>query len=100
MPAMRESLCCSKCKSKKLWRIEKFRQFFQDSPGGLPLPIAISYRDRGFFRSVTATRTFDMFMCARCGFSELWANEIGELRSNPEEGVHFIDGGGTDAPYR
>ena len=67
---------------------------------GLPLPIAISYRDRGFFRSVTATGTFDMFVCASCGFTELWANEVGELRSNPEEGVHFIDGGGTDAPYR
>jgi len=94
---MKQSLQCSKCQSTRLWRIEKFRHL-TDVLGGAQLVIAITDRDR-IWSGSTITGTFDMFVCAKCGYSELWANDTNALRAKPEEGVHFIDGG-VPGPYR
>ena len=34
---------------------------------------------------------FDLWLCAACGFSELWASNIAGLKENPDAGVKLVD---------
>lgn len=33
----------------------------------------------------------DAYVCAACGFTELWSRDLDNLAHHPEDGVHFID---------
>src|SRR5688572_19899609 len=96
---MKHSLRCPKCGGTRLWHIEKFRQQ-SDLQGGTEMCVAITDR-MSISYGHTVTGAFDLFACAICGYSELWARDIQNLKPAPEEGVHLIDAGPTmGSPYR
>ena len=100
---MKTTGTCPKCKSRKLWIVEHVETKDPNVGigGAMPLVLAAS-------RKTPATRagtllkgdgsTFydagqlDAFVCARCGFSELWARGFEQLVHNPADGIHFVDG--------
>lgn len=91
---MKESQVCPKCRSSKLWRIE---QFAAEESGGPPAPLRAAVRRAdpqvpGFFgKPGTYTAGFvDAYICAGCGYTELWAQDLDELVDNPEAGVHLL----------
>lgn len=43
------------------------------------------------FRQVNPQGQFDLWLCAACGFSELWASHLGDLQVNPDAGVRLVD---------
>lgn len=96
---MKHTLRCPKCDGRKLWRIEKFRHQ-SDVLGGTELCVAITNRDK-LWGGHTPTGAFDLYACAGCGYSELWARDIERMKPKPDEGVHLIDGtAAKDKPYR
>ena len=94
---MKRSHRCPKCEGTRLWRIENFRHQ-TDVVAGSELVVAILDRDR-VWTGATVRGTFDMYLCATCGYSELWANGLDELYAKPEEGVHLLEGD-EPKPYR
>ncbi len=115
MVLMKESQQCPKCKSKKLWRIEKL-----EGPGIVPatprgghgFPIRLSFRRaarrrrKSFwdFRSIRKgpqTGFIDAWVCDACGYTELYARDFEELKHEPEHGIHFVDAvSDQTTPYR
>lgn len=57
----------------------------------------------GFFamHRVSPVGRFDAYVCATCGYSELYAHDFEELRENPANGVRLLDGTAAPAgPFR
>ena len=94
MRAMKNSLTCPKCQSRKLWRIEKFRTG-PDIGGELPVA---AWRRRGVLG--TSTGHFDVYICVECGYTEFFVEDFGELKPNPKRGFHLIDNSPRQAGYR
>ncbi|MBW2523329.1 MAG: hypothetical protein JRI23_04110 [Deltaproteobacteria bacterium] len=99
---MKNSLACPKCQSRKLWRVERVASC--DRPGSVPCQLRVVVRrDRptdGFFDTAQTMGYFDAYICAECGYSELFAHYFDELIANPEAGVHFIDTTPQQGEYR
>jgi predicted nucleic-acid-binding Zn-ribbon protein len=93
---MKNSRKCIKCDCEAIWKIDPLSLPDPDSSNVvLPVPVGVREIDnpdpgligRPFVR--TAVGTFDVYVCARCGYSELWAKDIedlGKLRKGPPEG--------------
>ena len=86
---MRSTMTCPKCSARKIWRIEKFRT---ESDGVTGWPLHVVYGRRLVGRERVNVGHFDCYVCATCGYSELYAAEIQGLVHNPAEGVTFWDG--------
>ena len=89
---MRDTSTCPKCESRRQWIIEPFRvpsetvqgdevRVVNDLPAGR----------QGLFRQAAPQGRFDLYVCADCGYSELWARELEGLRHAPEHGVRLRD---------
>jgi predicted nucleic-acid-binding Zn-ribbon protein len=104
---MRESMSCPKCRSQRIWRIEKFHGYDNGSPKPLSVLLAREMPQQqasGWFDIVRSElRTigrFDLYLCARCGYSELYAQDFKALVHSPEHGVHLMDADVPAGPYR
>ena len=95
MVSMKQSRACPKCESRKIWRIDEFSA---EEGGGPPAPLRAAVRrpdpsQTGFLgqpRTYTAG-TVEAFICAQCGYTELWTRDLDELVHNPAAGVHLLD---------
>lgn len=95
---MRHSRVCPKCQSQKIWVIEAFGVKDGSVTYGGKLALRIVARDPnkkkgwlGVEDSYDAGYT-DAWICAHCGFTELWTRDLKGLVHNPEGGVHLLDG--------
>lgn len=87
-----------------LWVVERYR-IPGEYAGGVELPVVAHQQEvGGGFLSMgrtTAQGHFDLWVCEGCGYTELWARDLRNLRDAPEHGVRRIDnsteGGG---PFR
>jgi predicted nucleic-acid-binding Zn-ribbon protein len=95
---MRTTHTCPKCQSKRIWRIEKVTHDNTYSGGGYLRvvydreigPLRDDFMGAGR-RRVAAEGFFDLYTCARCGYSEWYARDIEKLAANPAAGVHLIE---------
>jgi ferredoxin len=49
-------------------------------------------------RGRTTPRKVDAYVCAACGYCELYWEDIRELQHDPKSGVHFL--AATESPRR
>jgi predicted nucleic-acid-binding Zn-ribbon protein len=100
---MKNLLRCPKCAGKRIWVIEKYR-IPGEAAEGRELPV-VPHQAAGssFMRlaRVTPIGSFDLFLCAGCGYSELYASNFRELVADPERGIRLIDTSETsEGPFR
>jgi hypothetical protein len=74
---------CPQCEHRKRWQIEHIGVWPNQ-----PLPVAHERRFAGAFRG---EGRFEALICAQCGFTELYAQGLEELKPDPSMGVYFID---------
>lgn len=100
---MKRSQQCVKCKGRKLWVIEAFRLPGETGEGtALSLvpdqPVGGS---RFGLSKAAPVGGFDLWLCAACGYSELWATGVSGLREDPARGVRLVDASITpEGPFR
>ncbi len=94
---MKNSRKCVKCGCEAIWKIDALSvPDHRSSNVVIPIPVGVreidnpdaGLLDRPLQR--TEVGTFDVFVCAHCGYSELWAkniDDLGKLRKGPEDGV-------------
>jgi hypothetical protein len=90
---------CLKCDNRRLWVIDKVSQPELDSSNRV-WPMAVGAREGQFLTSDRiAVGSFQLIVCAECGYSEWYARDIDNLKHLP--GAYMI---GADAdksgPYR
>ena len=68
--SLKRDKICPQCQCRRIWWIEEAQISSEVAQG------------RG---------SYEQFICAQCGFVELYARAITELQSNPGYGVHLID---------
>lgn len=111
---MKISLACPKCESRRLWRVEKLKyvDHVQQSATSRPLRLALARKvanppEQGALQRIWHgsqdsydAGVIDAYVCAQCGYTELYARDIEELEHNPEDGVHLIDTTAQRGKYR
>lgn len=89
---MKHSASCPKCNGRRQWVIERFRTPSERATGDeLRVVNDQSLGEAAFFRSAHPTGYFDMYICADCGFSELWARDFEDLVASAADGVVLRD---------
>ena len=90
---MKNSRKCPKCQCTRLWVVEPLRTVYEYSPGTLPLHLDYDQVEGTNFlnRSKRQVGTLDAWICADCGFTELWAKDLQKLQHAPERGIRLID---------
>lgn len=101
---MKRSQRCPKCGGKKLWIIEPYR-LPNETAAGAPMPVVAHQKEPrpGFFAlaQLNPVGSVDLYLCAACGYAELWASNLEGLRPDPAQGVRLLDGTVTPAgPFR
>lgn len=86
---MKNSARCPKCESRRLWIVEPFR--VPDDTNWPALPVATRLVGGAFLTQVVRMGGFDLYVCADCGFSELWARGLEEMEPSAETGVTLRD---------
>jgi hypothetical protein len=87
---------------RKLWCIERLEAKDPSVAigGDMPLMLAIARQSTppttpgGFWGDGSKVRDIghiDAWICAACGYTELWSNGYQQLVHNPRKGVHFVD---------
>ena len=91
---MKHTRQCTKCQSRQLWAIKPLRSVHEYAPGTLPLHLDYEQQIGTNFlnRQKVRVGTLDAWICAKCGYTELWAEGLAELKHAPERGITFIDG--------
>ena len=91
---MKNTHTCPKCNSKSLWIIEPLRTIHEYAPGSIPLHLDYDQVSGTNFLNRTKERVggLDAWICAECGYTELWARELQKLVHAPERGIRRIDG--------
>lgn len=98
---MKTTKTCPKCAGKKLWVVDPLQTVHEYAPGTLPLHLAYKQKtgDTGWLASKTErVGRLAAWICAACGFSELWASELEQLQPDPEAGIRLVDG--SEGPAR
>lgn len=101
---MKNMLRCAKCAGKRIWVIEKYR-IPGESAEGRPLNVIPHQPEMksSLFKAMRLNPQghFDLFLCAGCGYSELWAEDFGDLVEDPAKGVRLIDTSNlNEGPFR
>ncbi|HEY8078080.1 MAG TPA: hypothetical protein VIF62_28330, partial [Labilithrix sp.] len=95
---------CPKCDGKKIWVVEAFRIPTETAQGQV-LPV-VPHQETGSLGFLALARVkpvgaFDVYLCAGCGYSELWASGLDELKANAPSGVRLLDSSTQPAgPFR
>jgi predicted nucleic-acid-binding Zn-ribbon protein len=99
---MKESAACPKCRGRRLWVVEPFR-IPSENMGGTELRMVVDQPEpgEGIFRRSRPQGCFDLYVCAGCGYSELYARDLGTLRESSAQGVSLRDNTDPHAgPFR
>ena len=97
---MKNQLACPKCDSRKLWLIERVYTSREHTERvDQPPPRAIDWTGLQMPKSL-ASVSFDSYVCADCGYSELWSRGCETLRHNPAIGIHYLDNTPERGAYR
>ncbi len=91
---MKESLRCPKCDSRRLWVIDPLRVPGEVKEGDRLRVVNHQVPDsEGFFAIGRRAPVghFVAYICASCGLSELYADDIDQLEADPQRGVRLID---------
>jgi predicted nucleic-acid-binding Zn-ribbon protein len=101
---MKNASACLKCGHETIWRVDPLCFFDRDSANVVtPLPVGcrmVENPDAGLLARPTvrkAVGTFVVYACAACGFSEMYAKDIGALRAGEEGSRVSAAGGGSAA---
>lgn len=91
---MKDSRQCPKCQSRRLWAIQPLKTIHEYSPGTLPLHLDYDQVAGSSFltRHKNRVGTLDAWICAQCGYTELWASGLKDLEHAPERGIRLIEG--------
>jgi hypothetical protein len=95
---------CTKCDGKRIWVVEAFRVPTETAQGQV-LPV-VPHQGESFGGFLALARIkpvghFDLYVCDACGYSELWAAELGGLRPDPDKGVRLLDSATKpEGPFR
>ncbi len=89
--SMKATQRCPKCGGKKLWLIDPFR-VPSDTAGGQEM-FVVPHQSTGGWVSLRANPvgSFELFLCAACGYSELYAKSFAELEARPDGSVRLLD---------
>jgi len=92
---MKNTRTCPKCQSQQLWVVEPLKTVQEYDPGTLPLHLDYDQVEgtNVFNRSRVRVGMLDAWICASCGYSELWARGLQKLKHAPERGIRFVDSG-------
>jgi predicted nucleic-acid-binding Zn-ribbon protein len=101
---VKRSQICPKCAARRIWVIESFRIPSETAQGAV-LSVVPHQQSAGggFFAMarVAPVGSFDAYVCAGCGYSELYAKDFSELREDPARGVRLLDASTAPAgPFR
>ena len=107
---MRQDRKCPKCQGRSFFVVEKARMSDgQSANGTTPLAFAADYLPtgkEGFFETGMARYEahVDAWICASCGFAELYARNLANLAyllEHGAEGVSYVDASpGQDGAFR
>lgn len=93
---MRSTARCTKCNHPRIWRVERVGVKDPRYSNGLNVPLGAVGRhglenpgDR-FMTGYDAGHV-DAYVCAACGYTELYWQGFQALRHNPQDGVHLIE---------
>ena len=91
---------CPKCKGRKLWIVDRMRIHVPSQMIQADMPVALK---KAFWSGGKGVGNLQLYACAGCGFSELYALGLDDLVADPDMGVHFVDGepqAGREGPMR
>lgn len=107
---MKTSRMCPKCRSRKLWVIERVEQQDCQYSKTNPLNVTAQYAPSGkvgLFGEETQkveAGFFEAWVCAECGFTEWYARDVNQalayLASRPNAKVHYLDAGAPSTGQR
>jgi predicted RNA-binding Zn-ribbon protein involved in translation (DUF1610 family) len=92
---MKRSLKCPKCGGVRIWIIEAFR-IPSETAEGVTLPVVVHQEESapktlfGIARMSPRGR-FDLYACDECGFSELYATDLGDVLPDEARGIRLVD---------
>jgi hypothetical protein len=95
---------CTKCDGKRIWVIEAFRIPTETAQGQvLPVVPHQEAMSSGFLAlaRMKPVGHFDLYVCGACGYSELWAADLDDLRPDAAKGVRLLDSSTKpEGPFR
>jgi predicted nucleic-acid-binding Zn-ribbon protein len=93
---MKRSHACPKCAGRKIWVIEPFRLPIEERDGamlpsrmGEVLPLVAHQNPGGVMTRPIGHLA--AYICAGCGYSELYADDFETLAPDPAKGVRLLD---------
>jgi hypothetical protein len=101
---MKRTHICPKCDGRRIWVVEPFRVPSETARGAV-LSVVPHQEDAkaGFFgmSRVNSVGRLDLYVCAGCGYSELYALDFENLRADNQTGVRLLDASSAPAgPFR
>ncbi len=100
---MKRTQRCPKCDGHRLWVIEPLH-VPAEVAGGHAMPVVVHQsapEGPRLFERENPQGRLDLWVCAGCGFAELWARDFDGLRADPARGVHLVDGAAVErGPFR
>jgi len=90
---------CPKCDGRRIWVVESFRIPSETAQGAVLNVVPHQEETSGGFFAIARVKPvgrFDVFVCDGCGFSELYAAGIDDLRADTKTGVRLLEA--TTAP--
>jgi len=87
---MKRTLKCPKCSGQRIWFIDPFR-IPGESALGRELAVVPHQGTGSFLAPLAPLGSFELLACASCGYSELYAQDITELREDPAKGIRLVD---------
>ena len=108
---MRNHHSCPKCRGRRIWKIEQLetKDPGSDTSRGDPIMLAVgrttpATREPSTWKGDGSTTynagVVDAWVCAGCGYTELWSRGLESLVHNPDNGVYLIDATALDTEYR
>ncbi|MFO0663988.1 MAG: hypothetical protein U0174_08555 [Polyangiaceae bacterium] len=97
---MKTTLRCTKCQHGRIWRIEKIGVKDPQYVNGANVPLqAVGRKTNDRFSMSYDAGCIDAYVCAACGFSELYWSGLEGLQPSPPSGVHLLESE-QSTPYR
>jgi predicted nucleic-acid-binding Zn-ribbon protein len=99
---MKATQRCGKCGGKKIWLVDPFR-VPSDTLAGQELSVVPHQGTGSGWASLRANPvgSFELFLCAACGYSELYAKAFKDLEARADGSVRLLDMSDASAgPFR
>jgi predicted nucleic-acid-binding Zn-ribbon protein len=100
---MKENHECPKCKGRRMWIIDQLTLCLNTGATYLDTAVPVALIKRSKWTLGKTMGTFQLYVCAACGYTEMFAVGIDALQPNPDLGIHLFDGEpkpGTEGPMR